>query len=139
MSRLSLAKDKRLAPSHPWVQARCHLLQCGVIILAAQSITYYMLALCASHSCDFLCLLKERHITLQRGNTVHFPQAGSAAISIAQSEIKHNISVCRERDCCQSKVYFFVSHRIILVFSLHLKSSPTENKVIFSEDRCAEI
>ena len=82
MWRLTLTKDKLLAPSHPWVQACCHLLQSlGVIILADQSITYYMLAPGTSHGHDFLCLLKARHITLQRGNTVHFQQAGSAAIS----------------------------------------------------------
>lgn len=77
-----MTKGKPLAPSHPWVQACCHLLQnLGVIILADQSITYYMLALCASHGQSFLCSLKARHNTLQRGYIAHFSQASSAVIS----------------------------------------------------------
>ena len=111
MWRLTLTKDKLLAPSHPWVQACCHLLQSlGVIILADQSITYYMLAPGASHGHDFLCLLKARHITLQRGNTfLHFQQAGSAAISNSTNwnTKKKVISVCRKKACRPSKVYYF--------------------------------
>lgn len=132
-----MAKDKLLAPSHPWVQACCHLLQSlGVIILVDQSIIYYMLAASASPGHDFLCLLKLRD---SREEIQYISQqAGNAAISIVQREIKNSISVGRKQARCPSKVYF-VEGRTIFVFSLHFKLSLTENKVLFSEDRCAGI
>lgn len=49
-----------------------------------------MLAQSASHGHDFLLAVKNKaHYTPESEKTVHFPQAGSAAVSIVQNKIKN--------------------------------------------------